>query len=142
MTRGKKINGRKRHAVVDTCGHLLALCVHGAEIQDGDGADLVLERLRGRFPRLAHLWGDRRYGGELVGWVHEEFGWTLEIVRKPPEQVGFQVQHWRWVVERTFAWWGRYRRLSKDYEHHTAHSESMIYLAEIHRTVRRLAQAA
>jgi putative transposase len=95
-------------------GLILAVVVHGADLQDRDGAKLVLERLLGRFPRLKLIWADGAYGGELVEWVETFFGWVLEIVKRPKDQKGFVVLPRRWVVERTLGWLGRYRRLSKD----------------------------
>jgi putative transposase len=91
---------------------------------------------------LSKLWADQNYSGELVEWVKEQFGIELEIVKKLVEQHTFVVLPRRWVVERTFAWLGRYRRLSKDYEHHTECSEALIYLASIHFLSRRLAMPA
>lgn len=123
-------------------GNLMARCVHGAEIQDRDGADLVLELLRGHFPRLRKLWADGGYTGDLVAWTERELGVTLEIVKKPADQLGFAVQPKRWIVEQTFGCFGRYRRLAKDYEHHTDHAEAMIDLAMTHRMLRRLSKAA
>ena len=106
------MKGRKRHLVVDTEGLLLAVAVHPANLQDRDGARLVLARLRHRFPRLQHLWADAGYTGPKLGdWVRETTDWTLEIVRRAEPGTGFQVLPRRWVVERTFAWLGRYRRL-------------------------------
>ena len=132
------MKGRKRHLVVDTFGWILALVVHAADFQDRDGAWLVLARLRGKFPRLKLIWADGGYAGRLVQATQRLFGWLLEIVERPPETHGFEVQHHRWIVERTFAWLGRYRRLSKDYEAGPESSETMIYLAMTHLMVRRL----
>ena len=104
---GKKVKGRKRHLVVDTMGLLLAVAVHPADLQDRDGARLVLARLQGRFPRLQHLWADAGYAGPKLGdWVRETTDWTLAIVRRAEPGAGFQVLPRRWVVERTFAWLG------------------------------------
>lgn len=136
---GKKINGRKRHIVVDTLGLLLTVLVHSADIQDYHAAPAVLWRLHGRFPRLRRIWADASYAG-LVGWVRRVCHWTLEIVRRPEETKGFAVLPRRWVVERTFAWLGRYRRLSKDYEQLPQSSESMILLAMINLMSCRLAK--
>ena len=98
--------------------------------------------LQGRFPRLSLFWADGAYGGELIAWFKMVAGWVLEIVKKPADQKGFQVLPRRWVVERTFAWLGFYRRLSKDYEYLPAHSELMTRLAMIHIMVKRLARSA
>ena len=138
---GKKINGRKRHIVVDCLGLLLAVVVHPANIQDRDGAKLVLARLGGRFPRLALIRADGGYAGQLVSWVQTALRCILEIVKRPEGAKGFQVLPRRWVVERTFGWLGRYRRLSKDYERTTRSSEAMIYIAMTHVMVRRLCPA-
>ena len=110
------MKGRKRHIVVDTLGLPLAVAVHPADIQDRDGARLVLARLLGRFPRLQLIWADGAYGGKLVEWARTVGGWTLELVRRPAQQHTFQVLPRRWVVERTFGWLNLQRRLSKDYE--------------------------
>jgi len=118
---------------------LLDLLVHPASVQDRDGAKVLLDRLRGRFPRLELLWADGNYAGTLVAWAEQVTGFLLQIVRRPPEQVGFAILPKRWIVERTFGWFGRYRRLSKDYEELPASSEAMIRLAMIHLMVRRLA---
>ena len=93
--------------MVDTQGLLLAVAVHPADLQDRDGARLVLARLGDRFPRLQHLWADAGYAGPKLGdWMRETTDWTLEIVRRAEPGAGFQVLPRRWVVERTFAWLG------------------------------------
>jgi putative transposase len=135
---GKKVNGRKRHLLVDTLGLVLMVIVHAANIQDRDGAKLLLERVQGRFPRLRLIWADGGYAGKLIDWVKTVFRWVLEIVKRSDDVKGFQVLPHRWVVERTFGWLGRYRRLSKDYEGLPESSEAMIYIAMIHLMVRRL----
>ncbi len=135
------MTGRKRHIVVDTIGLLLAVVVHAANIQDRDGAKLVLAKLVGRFPRLKLIWADAGYAGQLVAWVYAFGGWLLEIVRRPPDSHHFEVLPRRWVVERTLAWIGRYRRMSKDYEVQTDTSEAWIYAAMSHILLRRLAAA-
>ena len=132
------MKGRKRHLVVDTLGLLLAVVVHAASVQDRDGAKLVLAKVRERCPRLKLLWADGSYAGPFIDWVREQCGWVLEIIKRPAEAKGFQVLPRRWVVERTFAWLGRYRRLSKDYEAPTASSEAWITIAMIHLMLRRL----
>ncbi len=138
---GKKVKGRKRHLAVDTLGLLLAVVVHSAALQDRAGAKLVLAALAaGGFPRLRLVWADGGYRGKLVAWVREHCGWLLQIVKRNDDVKGFQVLPRRWVVERTFAWLGRYRRLSKDYEYLTASSEAMIYVAMIHLMLVRLAR--
>lgn len=139
---GKKITGRKRHLVVDTLGLLLAVVVHSAGLQDQDGARLVLARLRARFARLTIIWGDGAYGrAGLPDWVKATFGWVLQTILRPFQASGFVLLPKRWLVERTFAWLGRYRRHSKDYERTTESSEAMIYISMIHLMSRRLATA-
>jgi putative transposase len=117
---------------------ILAVVVHAANIQDRDGAKLVLAKLV-CFPRLKLIWADGGYAGKLVAWVMEFAGWVLEIVRRPDDVKGFVVLPRRWVVERTFAWLGRYRRLSKDYEELPETGEAMILIAMINLMSRRLA---
>jgi transposase len=136
---GKKVNGRKRHIVVDTLGLLLTVLVHSADIQDCHAAPAVLWRLRGRFPRLRLIWADASYAG-VVGWTRRVCHWALAIVRRREGAKGFEVLPRRWVVERTLAWLGRYRRLSKDYEQLPQSSESMILLAMINLMSCRLAK--
>ena len=135
------MKGRKRHIVVDTQGLLLAVAVHPTNIQDRDGAKLVLRRLLGRFPRLAHIWADGAYAGKLVEWALRIGGWRLELVPRPPHQHTFQVLPRRGVVERTFAWLGRQRRLSKDYEALSETTEAWIYTAMTGLMLRRLARS-
>ncbi len=118
------------------------MVVHAADVQDRDGAKLVLDKLKGRFKRLVLIWADGAYAGELVDWVKEALGVVLEIVKRPDDVLGFAVLPKRWIVERTFGWFNRYRRLSKDYEYRTGSSEAMIYVAMIHLMTRRLARTA
>ena len=106
-----------------------------ADVQDWDGAQEVFHRIGGSLPRLAKVWADAIYQA-LAGWVAENCRWLLEVVSKRPGQTRFEVQKWRWIVERTFGWLGRYRRLSKDYEHNPRSSETWIYIAMIHRMSR------
>jgi len=122
-------------------GLLLAVVVHAANIQDRDGAKLVIVELMGRFPRLALLWADGGYRGKLVTWVASVTGWVLEIVKRTDDQKGFVVLPKRWIVERTFGWFGRYRRLSKDYEEQPASSEALIRIVMIQIMLRRLERA-
>jgi putative transposase len=138
---GKKIKGRKRHVLVDTMGLLLMAVVHPANIQDRDGAKLLLERAKNCWPRLQLIWADGGYAGKLVGWVKSVCGWVLEIVKRTDDVTGFKLLPRRWVVERTFGWIGRHRRLSKDYEGRSETSEAMIYWAMTRLMVRRLARA-
>jgi putative transposase len=135
----KKVNGRKRHIVVDTPGNLLDVVVHAADIQDRDGAKLVLHKLVETVSSLEKIWADGIYKGGLIEWVRETLGIVLEIVKRDPDQVGFKVLPRRWVVERTFAWLGRYRRLSKDYERLIECSEGMVYAASIGTMLKRIA---
>ena len=123
--------------MVDTLGLLLAVVVHAADIQDRDGAKLVLAQLLGRFPRLQLIWADGGYAGALIEWTRALGGWVLEIVRRC-ELHHFEVLPHRLVVERTIAWLGRYRRLSKDYEALPATSEAFIRIAGINLLVHRL----
>jgi putative transposase len=116
--------------------------VHSAGVQDRDGAKLVLAPLVGRLPRLERLWADGAYAGALVDWAHAQAGWALEIVKRPDEARGFVLLPKRWTVERTFAWLGKCRRLSKDYEHRECSSEALIRLAMIGLMVRRLRPAS
>jgi putative transposase len=135
------VKGRKRHIFVDTLGLLLTVVVTAASVQDRDGAKLLLEVLRHQFSRLRLIWADGAYGGELLAWMWALRPWRkvrLEIVQRPKGIKGFQLLPWRWIVERTFGWLGRYRRLSKDYEYLTQTSEAMIRVAMIHLMVRRL----
>ena len=144
---GKKVNGRKRHILVDTLGLLLSVVVHPANLQDREGARLVLGGLPRPFPRLRHLWADQGYTGPILDWIHEQLGRTVEVVERSPRR-GFVVTAdgqfqrvalpktfeplpRRWVVERTLAWTSRYRRMSKDFERLPATSEALVYLTGI-----------
>jgi putative transposase len=120
-------------------GLLLAVVVHPANIQDRDGAKLVIDKLIGRFPRMRLVWADAGYAGKLIEWVWALTGWALEIVKRPRDSHHFQVLPRRWVVERTFAWLSRCRRLSKDYEALSDTTEAWIHIAMIHLMLRRLA---
>src|SRR3990172_9290808 len=126
---GKKVKGRKRHILVDTQGLLLKAVVQPADMQDRDGGRLLVESLKLEdWPRLKKLWADAGYRGSFEHWVSDHTGWSVEIVEKPLGG-GFQVLPRRWVVERTFAWLGKFRRLSKDYEALPQSEETWIYLA-------------
>jgi transposase len=135
---GKKINGRKRHVVVDTMGLLLAVIITAASIQDRDGARRVLDRLRFTMPSVALVWADGGYAGQLVTWAKRLLRVSVEIVRKPLGIKTFHVLPRRWVVERTLAWIVRCRRLDHDYERLPEHSEAMIKWAMIGLMTRRL----
>lgn len=127
---GKLVKGRKRHIVVDTIGCLLVVCVHAANIYDGKAARRVLMKLFVLLQSVRIVWADCGYTGrELFDWVFSQFNCTLEIVKRQKRRKGFHVLPRRWVVERTFAWLGRSRRLSKDYEREPSSSESQVYLA-------------
>ncbi len=134
---GKKVVGRKRFVAVDTLGLLWALRVVPASMQDCAGGLALVERLRGAVKRLKKLWGDAHFDTALRhAWVC--WGWLGVVVQKLVGQVGFVVQPKRWIVERTFGWLNRHRRLSKDYERTTASSEAFIKMAMIHLMIRRL----
>ena len=138
---GKKVSGRKRHLVVDTLGLVLAVVVHSAGLQDRDGAKLVLAALaRGGFARLRLIWADGGYRGQLVAWVQAKWDWVLTIISPPTGTKGFQLLPPGWVVARTFAWLGHYRRLSKDDEYLPATAEALIHVAMIHLMLVRLAR--
>ena len=138
---GKKINGRKRHILVDVLGLILVVVVHPANVQDRDGAKLVLEKIVSGFRRLRLIWADGGYKGRLVEWVsrlRRRGKLILEIVKRNDDVTGFKVLPKRWIVERTFGWLGRWRRLSKDYEQLEETSETLIRVAMIGLMVRRL----
>lgn len=138
LTGEKNIRGRKRHILVDTEGNLLKVVVHRANIADSTGAYYILEDIEAICPDLELLWADQGYRGDLIEYAQQKHQITLEIVAKPTEQKGFVLLPRRWVVERTFAWLGRYRRLSKDYEHRTEYSETWVYIASIGRMLEKL----
>jgi putative transposase len=122
---------------VDTLGLIWGLAVLPASPTDWDGAVEVFKRVGKKLPRLARVWADSAYRvGALAEWIKTNCRWVLDVVLKRPGQTTFEVQKWRWIVERTFGWFGRYRRLSKDYEHSTKSSEAWIYVAMIHRMSR------
>jgi putative transposase len=136
---GKKVKGRKRHLLVDTLGLLIAVVVTAANVQDYHGAKPVLGSVKDRCPRLQVVWADGIYEKQwLIDWVRRECGWELTILKRSDQERGFKLVPKRWVVERTFSWLGRYRRLSKDYERFPESSEAMIRMAMIHIMVRRL----
>ncbi len=121
-------------------GLIIAVFVSGAHVQDRDGAKSLLLKIKGKIQRLCLIWADGAYAGGLIDWVLDKCGWKLEIQKGPKGgKKGFVVRPWLWIVERTFAWLGRYRRLSKDYEYLTDSSEAMIYIAMVHLMIRRLA---
>jgi len=114
-----------------------SLVVHEGDIQDRDGAKLVLHKIKDKMPRLEKVIADGGYAGKLIEYVTVFFNWILEIVKRIDK--GFKVLPFRWIVERTFAWFNNYRGLSKDYEYTTISSENIIYIAMLHRMVRQLA---
>jgi putative transposase len=138
---GKKIKGRKRHILTDTLGLLLFVIVHAASVQDRDGAPDLLKAARHRFPWLRHVFADGGYAGDkLRGALKDHGDWTIEIVKRSDAAKGFEVLPRRWVVERTFAWLGRCRRLAKDWERSIASSTVWAFLASIRLMTRRLAR--
>jgi len=156
---GKKVNGRKRHILVDGNGLLLRVHVHSADIQDRAGLPLLLNGIQQEFPRLQLIWADSGYTGKAVQWIQENTQITLKIVRRPNENFrgwwvregdpippppprGFQVVKRRWVVERSFAWLNRNRQLSKEYDTYPLHTEAWIYLAMIRLMLRRLTNSS
>ena len=137
----KRVKGRKRHIVTDTEGFLLAVLVHTANVQDCHGAVPLLRALRRRLPGLRHIFADRVYRGDQLLNALEDCGpWNIEIVKRPEGVKGFQLLPRRWVVERTFAWLGRCRRLAKDFEATIATETAWIFLAHIRLLSRRLAK--
>jgi putative transposase len=136
---GEKVKGRKRHILVDTLGLLIAVVVTAANVQDYHGAKPVLGSVKDRCPRLKVVWADGISEKQwLIDWVRTECGWELVIIKRSDQEKGFKLVPKRWVVERTFSWLGRYRRLSKDYEKLPETSEARIQMAMIQIMVRRL----
>jgi len=135
---GKKINGRKRPLLVDTMGLILMVLVLPANVQDREGARQLLQRCSGIYKALRLIWADGGYAGQLITWVKGHLGCRLEIVKRPDHLRGFKVLPRRWVVERTFGWFGRYRRLNRDYERLATSGEVMVYLAMTRLMLRRL----
>ena len=139
--KGKQVNGRKRHLLVDTLGLLLAVIVTAASVQDRDGAKLLFQRLGGACKKLRLVWVDGGYRGQLLDWVAERCHFRLQLVLRSDSQKGFLVLPRRWVVERTFAWLNHHRRLSFDYEQLVDTSETLIYIVMIRLMLRRLAKS-
>jgi len=150
---GKKISGRKRHLLVDSTGLVSGVVVHEGNVADRDGARLLLGKAAAKLPRMEKVWADRGYNGKIGEWMKERLGWTLEIVKPPRRWVrvppgeepplyprGFIVLPRRWVIERTFAWILRNRRMSRDYEFLAETTEALVYVAMIRLMVRRLAK--
>jgi transposase len=139
---GKKIKGRKRHILTDTLGLLVAAVVHTADIQDRDGAPGVLASIRASFPWLRHVFADGGYAGEKLETALKGKGnWTLEIIKRSDTAKGFVLLPRRWVVERSFAWFGRNRRLAKDFEATIESSTAWLMLASVQLMARRIASA-
>jgi putative transposase len=139
---GKKIMGRKRHIITDTEGNMVGLTVHPADIQDRDGAVSVIASIRRLYPWLRHLFADGGYAGEKLTDALADLGkWTLEIVKRSDTAKGFVLLPRRWVVERTFAWLNRCRRLAKDFEATITSAVAWVYIAHIRTLTRRLAKA-
>lgn len=138
---GKKIKGRKRHILTDTCGFLIFILVHAADIQDRDGAADVLKAIRQRFPWLRHVFADGGYAGPKLRNAMASHGtWTIEIIKRSDTAKGFEILPRRWVVERTFAWLGRCRRLAKDWETSVSSSAAWALIASIRMVTRRTAR--
>ena len=138
---GKKVMGRKRHIVVDTLGLLVGLVIHAADIQDRDGAPAVLKSILRRWPWLRHVFADGGYAGPKLRGALAKIGhWNLQIVKRSDTAKGFELLPRRWVVERTFAWLGRCRRLAKDWERSVASAQAWIFIAHIRILTRRIAR--
>lgn len=139
---GKKIKGRKRHILTDTQGHLVHAVIHTADIQDRDGAPLVLAEISHRFPWLRYVFADGGYAGNKLKDALRRGGkWTIDIIKRSDRAKGFEVLPRRWVVERTFAWLNRNRRLAKDFEQTIASATAWLFLASIQLLVRRAARS-
>lgn len=138
----KKVKGRKRHIVTDSEGWLLALLVHTANIQDNHGAVPLLRSLGRRFPKLRHIFADRVYRGpKLLDALADLGTWTIDIVTRTQSLGTFKPEPRRWVVERTFAWLGRCRRLAKDFETNLASAHAWVMIASVRLLTRRIARA-
>ena len=138
---GKKVKGRKRHILTDTEGHLVALQVHAGDIQDRDGAVAVIESVRKLYPWLRHLFADGAYAGDKLAAALAPLGqWTIEIIKRSDTAQGFVLLPRRWVVERTFAWLNRNRRLAKDFEALISSAATWIMIASVKLLMRRLAR--
>jgi transposase len=137
---GKKINGRKRHILTDTEGFPVGAVVHPADVQDRDGAPEVLAAIRHSFPWLRHVFADGAYAGDKLATALDKIGtWTIEIVKRSDRAKGFELLPRRWVVERTFAWLGRNRRLAKDFERTIQSATAWLYMASVQLLTRRIA---
>ncbi len=134
----KNINGRKRQLWVDIRGNVCVIWVHAADLADRDALVLMLDQFLDRFPRVVVLLVDAGYRAEGLAELEREYGIAIRVVEKPANQKGFVVQKRRWIVERSIGWWGRYRRLVRDYEGLPQSSESWLHLASIGRLLQRL----
>ncbi len=138
----RTVKGRKRHIVVDTLGLLVGVVVHAADIQDRDGAPVVLKTILRRWPWLRHIFADGGYAGpKLRGALQKVGKFTMEIIKRSDSAKGFEILPRRWVVERTFAWLGRCRRLAKDFERTIESAQAWVFIANIRMLTRRLARA-
>jgi len=137
---GKKVKGRKRHILVDVLGLVLVILVLAANIQDRDGGRIALAAMHGAYPSVTKVWADGAYAGALVQHARDELSVEVEIVMTPSGARTFQVLPRRWVVERTFGWLNRERRLSKDYERLTNTTEAFVHIAMARLMTRRLAR--
>jgi putative transposase len=137
---GKKVKGRKRHILVDVLGLVLVVLVLAANVQDRDGGRDVLSVMHGAYPSITKVWADGAYAGDLVRRAHAEWSVDVEIVKTPPDAHTFKVLPRRWVVERTFGWLNRERRLSKDYERLPSTTEAFIHVAMVRLMTRRLSR--
>lgn len=135
----KKVNGRKRHIVTDTLGLLLSVVVHEASLSDRESAETVLVKVRGQFKRITTIFADQGYTGKLIERMRVTLRMTIEIIKRT-EVRAFHILPRRWVVERTFGWFGFYRRLAKDYERYPKHSEAFVYIAMSNIMLNRLAR--
>ena len=138
---GKRLKGRKIHSLVDTLGLPIRLVIHSAGIQDRDGAALLFEKIKPRFPWLDCVFADTGYSAQQTYEAAGANALRLEIVRRNPNAVGFEVIRRRWVVERTFSWFGRNRRLAKDFENLASTLLAFVTLAAIQFGIRRLARS-
>jgi putative transposase len=141
------VTGRQRHLLVDTQGLLLKVVVSAADVQDRDGARLLAHAVRlygPHLPRLSLVWADAAYGGQLVEDLRQLVGWQVEVVKRSatPPRSAFAVQPHRWIVERTFSWFGGFRRLSKDDDYQVESSEALIYAAMSHLMLRKLTRSS
>jgi len=139
---GKKIKGRKRHILTDTEGNLVHAVVHTADIQDRDGAPLVLAGIVSRFPWLRHLFADGGYAGDKLRDALRGIGtWTVQIIKRSDATKGFELLPRRWVVERTLAWLSRNRRLAKDFEQTIASATAWLFIASVQLFARRITRS-